>query len=141
MRAILATDIQELKRASNSDSRRGVLLRHVQKTADSLCKLENTLTALRRDRRDALPWSAFESGIGDILTRLLDIRKGMPSRIMAEIERAYNHRVIRAMRLISEPLKQAITKVCEQDVLVLVRCPELQPVYEQYRQRARELES
>jgi len=87
MRAILATDIAELKRSSNSDSRRGVLLRHVQKTADSLCRLENTLTTLRRDRRDALPWSAFESGIGDILARLIDIRRGMPHRIMLRSKR------------------------------------------------------
>src|SRR5215472_10159340 len=108
IRAILATDIAELKRSSNSDSRRGVLLRHVQKTADSLCKLENTLTTLRRDRRDALPWSAFESGIGDILARLIDIRRGMPHRIMAEIETAWiserKHRVARVVRWLREPL-------------------------------------
>jgi hypothetical protein len=136
IRGILAQDIQELKRSSNSDSRRGVLLRHVQKTADSLCKLENTLAMLRRDRRDALPWSVFENAIHDILTRLIDIRKGMPSRIMAEIETLYNHRVTRVVRLIREPLVAAITKACEQDVQVLANSPELQPVYEQMRKRA-----
>ncbi len=141
IRAILAQDIAELKRSSMSDSRRGVLLRHVQKTSDSLCKLENTLAALRRDRRDALPWSVFESAIGDILTRLIDIRKGMPSRIVAEIETLYNHRVARAVRLIREPLSAAIGKVCEQDVQVLANSAELQPVYEQMRQRQRKLKA
>jgi hypothetical protein len=138
MRAILATDIAELKRSSNSDSRRGVLLRHVQKTADSLCKLENTLSARHRDRRDALPWNVFESAIGDILLRLVDIRRGMPHRIMSEIETAWvskrKHRCARVVRWLREPLSAAVEKVCEQDVLVLVSCPELRPVYEQYRQ-------
>jgi hypothetical protein len=136
IRAILAQDIAELKRSSNSDSRRGVLLRHVQKTSDSLCKLENTLASFRRERRDALPWDVFESAIGDILTRLIEIRKGMPSRIMAEVEAGFNHRVARVVRLLKQPLLTAVTKVCEQDVQVLANSPELQPVYEQMRKRA-----
>jgi hypothetical protein len=136
IRAILAQDIAELKRSSNSDSRRGVLLRHVQKTSDSLCKLENTLAGLRRERRDALPWNAFESAIADILARLVDIRKGMPARIIAEIEKLYSHRVARVLQLIREPLLAAIGKVCQQDVQVLANSPELQPVYEQMRKRA-----
>jgi hypothetical protein len=141
IRAILAQDIAELKRSSNSDSRRGVLLRHVQKTSDSLCKLENTLAGLRREHRDALPWSVFENAIADILARLVDIRKGMPARIIAEIEKLYSHRVARVIGLIREPLLAAIAKVCEQDMLVLANCPELQPVYEKMRQRQRELEA
>jgi hypothetical protein len=136
IRAILAQDIAELKRSNNSDSRRGVLLRHVQKTSDSLCKLENTLTVLRRERRDALPWAVFENAIGEILACLVDIRKGMPARIMAEIEKLYSHRVIRVVRLLKEPLLAAVTKVCQQDVQVLANSPELQPVYEQMRKRA-----
>jgi hypothetical protein len=143
IRAILAQDIAELKRAAGNgdDGRRGILLRHVRQTSDSLCKLENTLAGLRREKRDALPWGVFEEAVGKILTRLIDIRKGMPSRIMAEIETLYNHRVIRVVRLIKEPLLAAVEKVCEQDVQVLAQCPELRPVYEQMRQRARELEA
>src|SRR5260370_31802368 len=133
IRAILAQDIAELKRSSNSDSRRGVLLRHVQKTSDSLCKLENTLASFRRERRDALPWAVFENAIAEILARLIDIRRRFPSRIMAEIETLYSHRVIRVMRLIREPLLATMAKVCEQDVQVLANSPQLQPVYEQMR--------
>jgi hypothetical protein len=62
---------------------------------------------------------------------MIDIRKGMPSRVVAEIERLYAHRVIRIVRLLREPLAAAITKVCEQDVLVLAHCRELQPLYEE----------
>jgi len=139
VRAILAADIAQLKRTHHGDGARGVLLRRVQQTSDSLCRLENTLAARHREKKDALPWAVFEEGVDKILDRLVDIRKGMPGRVMAELETLYSHRVARVVRLISGPLSEAITKVCEQDVLVLVSCPELRPVYEQYRQRAREL--
>jgi len=141
IRSILSADIAALKRTQHSDGARGVLLRRVQQTSDSLCRLERTFAELRREKKDALPWTVFEEGISQILDRLVDIRRGMPSRVMAEIETRYNHRVARVVRLISGPLSEAITKVCEQDVLVLVQCSELRPVYEHYRQRARELEA
>src|SRR5215472_5752909 len=86
---------------------------------------------------------ASANGIDKILGRLIEIRKSFAHRIMAEIETAWvskrNHRCSRVVRLMGEPLKEAVEKCCEQDVLVLVGCEELHPIYEQYRQRAREL--
>jgi hypothetical protein len=54
LRREIARDIAGLKRLPSGDTRRGVLLRHVQKTGDSICKHENTLATLRRDQVDAI---------------------------------------------------------------------------------------
>src|SRR5262249_48660559 len=73
MRGILGQDIAQLKQTHHGDTARGVLLRHVQQTSDSLCRLENTLAGLRREKKDALPWAVFEEGLSKILDRLIDI--------------------------------------------------------------------
>ena len=134
---LVARQIADIKRAGHVDA---VSLRNLCQTVVALCRSENAQAARLREKRDALPWSIFQEGVSSILQRLIDIRKGMPSRIMAEIETLYSHRVKRVVRLIGGPLSEAIQKVCEQDVLVLANSPELQPVYEQMRQRHRELE-
>jgi len=140
---ILGADIAEYKRMSHSDPRRGMLNRQIQQISIAKCRVATALAAMRREQLDLLPWATYEQGIAAILGRLIEIRKSFAHRILAEIETAWvserKHRCARVVRLLREPLSTAVEKVCEQDVLLLVSCPELRPVFEQYRQRAREL--
>jgi hypothetical protein len=141
VRKLLATEIATLNRANISDGRRNILLRNVQKTADSLCRLETASAGIRRDKRDALPWGVFAAGVEDIMGNMTEIRRGWPRRLFIEMEKILCRHHYRVLRALKEPLEAAAKKVCEDDLKVIAQSEAFRPVIEKMAERYRELEA
>jgi hypothetical protein len=143
VRKVLADELAALNRANISDARRGILLRNVQRTSDSLCRLETASANIRREDRDVLSWGEFAAAIADAISFLIDTRKSFPHRLMSAIETAYagrHRRIWRVAQLIRDPLMAAAEDACKDDVRILITAPELHPVIEKIQERFRELE-
>jgi hypothetical protein len=141
VRKLLATEIATLNRANISDARRNILLRNVQKTADSLCRLETASAAISRDNRDVLSWGIYTAAVNGILRTLSEIRRGWPRRICVELEKELCHRHYRVFTAIKEPLMKAAAKVCADDLLVMQRSQVFEPVFSKMKKRHDELDA
>jgi hypothetical protein len=145
VRRVLAGELAALNRANISDARRGILLRNVQRTSDSLVRLETASANIRREDRDVLSWGEFAATIADAVGFLIETRKSFPHRIMASLETLYADPQRRHLRRVAQMMKEAIMeaaeKACKDDVRILITAPELHPVIEKIQDRFRELEA